>query len=148
MVSHPVNHHDASAYARCAGYTPHVVHQLVVNMKRFWKRALAERLIGFVLAAFMAFWMFILGLVVLFDRVGATSGYSTRAWVVSITGLVICLLLGVACGANLLRVFTRLSQWSGGSTARFAAAALARTVAALVLPRCRTGFRAPGAAST
>ena len=115
-----------------AGTSP-VVRRLVGDMKEFWQLRLAERLLGIVLAAFTAFWTFIGGLIVLFDRVGATSGYGTRAWVVSITGFAISILVGLAYGGGLLRAFTHVSRSSGGSFVRFTAAALAATVVALWL---------------
>jgi hypothetical protein len=109
------------------------VRRLMLATKTFWRLPLAERVVGGGLAAFVAFLTFIAGLVVLFDRVSATKGQSTRAWAVSLIGLALCAALGLGVGAAMLCAFNRLRRYAGDSTWSFIASALAATAGAIVL---------------
>lgn len=109
------------------------MHRLLLDSKMFWRLPIPRRLIGAALAMLLAFWTFIAGLVVLFDRVGATEGYSTRAWVVSLIGLILAAVIGLCLGGAMLPLFNRLSQRAGKSSWRFIVAAVAATAGTFIV---------------
>lgn len=107
--------------------------RLFFVVKSFWDLPLGQRVIGAVLAAFVAFWVFIAGLVVLFDRVSATEGNGISAWVVSLIGLVLSVAVGLTIGIVMLGVFNHLSRLANGSNWRYIASAIAATAGAILV---------------
>jgi hypothetical protein len=91
-----------------------------------------QRGVGLLLALLVAFYTFICGLVVLFDRVDATNGHSTRAWVVSLVGLVLSAVIGLGLGALLLKCFVLLRPQTDGSTWLFVLVATAVAAGAVL----------------
>jgi hypothetical protein len=79
-------------------------------LRSFWRLPWSRRATGGACAALTAFVTFISGLVILFDRVGATKGHSAEAWAVSIAGLICSLTLGLAFGLAVLARAAHLSR--------------------------------------
>jgi hypothetical protein len=112
---------------------PGSMRRLFLVVKSFWDLPLAQRVVGAVLAAFVAFWVFIAGLVGLFDRVSATEGHSAGAWVVSLIGLVLSVAVGLVIGIAMLWLFKHLSRLANDSNWRYIASVLAATAGAILM---------------